>query len=303
MYRSTLVIFVLFATTAFLVPDSAEAQDGWRNVIPRGRLIKRLREDFNDGRPFIRNPFADPTPSPALRPPNAQPPRQPNLQPRLQPRRAGAAPSRANASPRPTPKPNTGSGAVGSGVRSFGDTPASKAKPTIKLRSTASGSGSGSRSGSGTRPPAITQGRGFGMSVATLEDSIIVNSVTPGGNAAAAGLQRGDVISKIGGAPLLSTDELDAITKSMDGGDRVEFEFSRRGKESKAFVQFGEQKPVELPDPQDLPTASSPANLSPTSPRRGEGLQSILEVPSSSRTNNGDLNLELPPLGLEPPRN
>ena len=148
------------------------------------------------------------------------------------------------------------------------------------------------------------------MTISKVQDSIVIAEVIPGGNAAEAGLQRGDAILQVGGAKLLSIEEMDAIAKSMSGGDRVEFEFSRRGRKSKEFVQFGQ--PAPLPPPGDAP-AIDPAKTSASSnsqrrsihdnqPAATSGLQSVFDSPSTAPvTGSGKIELELPPLQLDPP--
>jgi putative serine protease PepD len=65
-------------------------------------------------------------------------------------------------------------------------------------------------------------------------DGLFVTSVSPGGPAAGAGLQIGDIIRTIAGSPAVSTDQLMAITLSKRAGDRVEIGYERNGSRATA---------------------------------------------------------------------
>lgn len=316
MNRKTFLIFAIVVSSSLsLQTESTQAQDGWRNVLPRGRLIKRLRDDLNGGKPFVRNPFSEPAPSQPTRAPSKAPTKAPSNKPRTpvtSPSRATGSASRIPSPAKQPPKPTiklksgtVGSGVQGSGVRSLNDglnVNGSSATASVPKEAT------------------VHNSKDFGMTVAKLKDSILISNVVAGGNAAEAGLQRGDVILGVGGAKLISIGEFDAIAESMRGGDRVEFEIARRGKKTKEFVQFGKPAPIK---PTDVAPAANPAGAQgsssrglnsqrraigdyksndPIEPLGGEGMQSILDSsPAAGSNRSGQIELELPPLDLEPP--
>ena len=79
----------------------------------------------------------------------------------------------------------------------------------------------------GIQAQALTGGQGEGLWVA---------EVTPGGPAASAGLQTGDVIKSIEGSAAVSTDQLMALTLTKRAGDRVEIAYERNGRQSKTTI-------------------------------------------------------------------
>jgi putative serine protease PepD len=66
-----------------------------------------------------------------------------------------------------------------------------------------------------------------------------VRSVTPGGPAAAAGIQRGDVITKIDGADATNGLQLENLTLTKKPGDTVAITYWRGGKETEATITLG----------------------------------------------------------------
>jgi putative serine protease PepD len=67
-------------------------------------------------------------------------------------------------------------------------------------------------------------------------EGLRVAAVTPGGPAANAGLQAGDIITSIDGSPAVSTDQLMALTLTKRAGDRVELSYKRNGTEASATL-------------------------------------------------------------------
>jgi len=284
MDRKLLSLLMLAAGLGLVFPDETNAQDGWRRFVPQGRLIQRLRDDLNDGRPLVNNPFADSTPA------------------------AASKRTAANTRPTPTtarkPTPATGSNSkvpglsaktnpsknneIGSGVHSQNSNRQVSAK---------------SASGSAKKGPTTNNAKGFGMTIVEHNEQFFVGQVVPGGNAAKAGIRKNDVITAIGGAKMLTLDELDAIAKAMSGGDQVEFTMGRSGKKEKMLVQFG-----DLPAVDESKLTSAPARNpaggsgSGTTSRSGSGLQSVLDLPSQSAPPARNLKIQslqdfdLPPL-------
>ena len=160
--------------------------------------------------------------------------------------------------------------------------------------------------------------KGFGMWVQESRKRFYISQIDPRGNASAAGLQRGDLIVNVGGAPLKVIEEYASIAKAMRGGDRVEFEISRRGsKPKKVALQFGKAPPVKQPpvDTRDekIRTPVPAAPVVRTRPRyepdSTSGLRSVYEgsgTPSSvfeptpaARIDNQSLEIDLPSLELD----
>jgi serine protease Do len=96
--------------------------------------------------------------------------------------------------------------------------------------------------------PAIT--RGLGLSV---EGGILVSDVTPGGPAAQAGLQRGDVITSIDGKAVTDVGHFRNLVAGTAPGTRVQLTILRNGRQQAAEVAIG-----EAPEPA-RPVAAAPA--------------------------------------------
>ncbi|MGO4533857.1 S1C family serine protease [Leifsonia sp. 2MCAF36] len=87
----------------------------------------------------------------------------------------------------------------------------------------------------------------FGISVAPIQPGVsgneqsglYVQSVTPGGPAAAAGIQAGDIITKVDGKPVASIDDLTVIQLTHKPGDQVEVTYERDGKKQTTRVTLG----------------------------------------------------------------
>ena len=74
---------------------------------------------------------------------------------------------------------------------------------------------------------------------AGVPEGLYVQTVTPGGPAAKAGLRTGDVITKINGQPATSTVQLQELTLTMKPGATVQLEYSRGGQSATATVTLG----------------------------------------------------------------
>ena len=74
-----------------------------------------------------------------------------------------------------------------------------------------------------------------------VAEGLLVTGVDPGGPSAAAGLQAGDIITKVNGQSVVSTDELVSLTLSQKPGDKVKVEYVRDGKSHTTTVTLGTQ--------------------------------------------------------------
>jgi putative serine protease PepD len=76
---------------------------------------------------------------------------------------------------------------------------------------------------------------------AGLPEGLFVQSVTPGGPAATAGLRADDVITKINGEPATSNIQLQELTLTKKPGDTVSIEYSQNGQSATATVTLTAQ--------------------------------------------------------------
>ena len=93
--------------------------------------------------------------------------------------------------------------------------------------------------------------RGLGLSV---EGGILVSDVTPGGPAAQAGLQRGDVITGVNGQPVTDVGHFRNLVAGTVPGTRVQLTILRNGRQQAAEVVIG-----EAPEPARPVAARRPA--------------------------------------------
>ena len=84
----------------------------------------------------------------------------------------------------------------------------------------------------------------FGLRVAPVESAnggLYVVATSPAGPAAAAGIQSGDVITKLDGENATSADQLQALTLTRRPGEQVKVTYTRAGAEHTASVTLGSQ--------------------------------------------------------------
>jgi putative serine protease PepD len=67
----------------------------------------------------------------------------------------------------------------------------------------------------------------------------LVVAVTPGGPAAQAGLQVGDVITKLDGRPATSAEQLLALTLTHKPGDTITITYERQGQSNTTRLTLG----------------------------------------------------------------
>jgi putative serine protease PepD len=76
---------------------------------------------------------------------------------------------------------------------------------------------------------------------AGVPEGLFVQAVVPGGPAAAAGLQAGDVITSVNGQPATSNIQLEELTLTKKPGDTVDLEYTRDGHSAKVTVRLAAQ--------------------------------------------------------------
>jgi putative serine protease PepD len=76
---------------------------------------------------------------------------------------------------------------------------------------------------------------------AGLPEGLYVQTVTPGGPAALAGLRAEDVITKIDGEPATSNIQLQELTLTKKPGDTVTIDYTRNGQSATTTVTLAAQ--------------------------------------------------------------
>lgn len=268
-----LIALIAMGTVSENSVQEACGQDGpFSRLIPRGRLIQRARDDLNNGKPFIPNPFArstEPTKAPTPKQPTAKKPvaKTPTL-------RSPVAKTPTKAVKKPVPDVRTKELSTSVKLADSG-TEGQFDRPPINLRSK-SPLGPPRRAGEASLnlaetadvtnnsnvniampagfeepdPMKMKATVGFGMIIEKVgADNFVVTRVKPAGNAENAGVKRGDRILSVGGVEVDSLRLYDEITREMEGGDQLEFVLTRNikgePKEEKMLVQFGEMPDYE----------------------------------------------------------
>jgi putative serine protease PepD len=85
----------------------------------------------------------------------------------------------------------------------------------------------------------VSIGNVTGGSTSLIEEGAEVGAVTPGSAAAKAGLQQGDIITKVDDFQITGADSLIATVRSYRPGDQVTVTWERNGKEMSASVALG----------------------------------------------------------------
>jgi S1-C subfamily serine protease len=82
----------------------------------------------------------------------------------------------------------------------------------------------------------------FGLS---RSSGILIAEVTPGGPAAKAGIQQGDIIYEVDGEAMVESSDLLVAIRDMEPGDEVEVKLDRNGQEMTITVTL-EERPANL---------------------------------------------------------
>ena len=195
-----LTLMASFCLTGAVGLSETRADSPFERLIPRGKLLKKLKGEFTGEDTTIKLPDprrgiqtrSNPTPATGYAPQITQ----------------QQAPIQTHSPTRTRPLPPLAAG--------------SRQETGAIVNATAS------------RKP------GFGMMVQKSKDNkLVVSGVQRGGNASRAGLRPGDQLLSFGGGKLTDMGELKQIAKSLGQGDQVEIEFSRKGKKQKSLLQFG----------------------------------------------------------------
>jgi putative serine protease PepD len=92
-------------------------------------------------------------------------------------------------------------------------------------------------------PPAVGVATPEPRAAGAAPTGLYVTAVVPGGPAAQAGLQAGDTITEIEGAPATSTDQLQRLTLTSRPGQAVAIAFTRQGSVHRTSVTLGSRGP------------------------------------------------------------
>ena len=252
----------LIAITCFsaVCPITANAENPLDKLIPRGTLLKKLKEEFVGASDKVKMPAPRRTPTPAP------------IQTRPDDRRRQEIAQQGH--PRHTPQ------------RQTGQQRQSRQQPTLATRPLPPLSNSTLAPTRDGRPverrmtqrSEISSSVGFGAVVQMAKNNqMVVTRLHPQGNAIKAGLKPGDIVKAVGNAKLTSVEEYEQITKGLKPGDQMEFEFLRRGRAQKALVPFGLAAEAEAVLTQNTPAARPPAEAYVDSTVDLDGVPSVLD--------------------------
>ncbi len=220
MKQQPILIAIALTTTIFcgsVLCNCVTADTPDDRLFGNGRFLRRLRDDV------VGKSKSDPKKKDeAKKPAKADP-------------RSGAANSN-DASP--TPAKRTAKRAPTPAVRPPATNPSQSKMPAA--RSPYAPRSAAVPAKVDTRKDSKQTSVGFGMQIESKNDQLIVTKTDSKGNAAEAGVRKGDVVVMVGGVEIGSIEELEEITKILGNGDQLEFEIARRGKKEKVLIQFGE---------------------------------------------------------------
>jgi serine protease Do len=100
--------------------------------------------------------------------------------------------------------------------------------------------------GTQTITPEIAQAYGF-----PVEQGVVVNEVIEDSPAAQAGLQRGDIIVKIGDRDISSSEGVFSAIRSNRAGDTIDIEFYRHGSKQTTQATLGSDEVMRQTAPQE----------------------------------------------------
>ena len=138
---------------------------------------------------------------------------------------------------------------------------------------------------SSLKKPTRSGSKDFGFNVQENDEGqLIVSRIDARGNAAEAGLARGDRIIEVGGIEANSAKELEEISKIMHSGDQMEFKIKRNGREKTLMITYGA---APEPDEENVDESLSKTrryDFSPPNQNARRGEKSILDSPAPGRS-------------------
>ena len=216
MKSSPIKLLVTFAFSAIAFQSlCVQLTDAQEKMFGNGRFLKRV---FGD----ILPQSSPPKPSPSLK---AIP--KPGQQPTLAKRPSQAArPTSANQTARPR----------STAPRSI--QPARSADNLATTNRLPKSTGADSQAKIPTRSSAKAT-LGFGMMVRARAEQLYVDQLDPKGNAATAGVRRGDQLISGGGVDFESVADFNGIAEVLEDGDQLEFAVKRKGTKKEMLIAFG----------------------------------------------------------------
>ena len=113
---------------------------------------------------------------------------------------------------------------------------------------------------------------------------LIVSKIDARGNAAEAGLVRGDRVIEVGGIEANSVEEFEGISKIMQNGDQMEFKIKRNGREKTVMITYGEAPDADEDDLDNAVSKSRRFDFSPPDLNQERRGSSILDTPAPGRS-------------------
>ena len=263
-----LILVAVISTTVLYGSVAAEYQDD--RLFGNGRFLRRLR---NDAAKTKAKPKADAKSSKkAKADPRAKSPTPAGKRP------TGRVPTpavRSNKTPTPAVRPNTPARPTSGRYK----------VPITRPPATRSPAVSNSKNKKTTKP-SVAKRSGFGMQLDIKSDQVTVTKVDSRGNAAEAGVKKGDVVLEAGGAEIGSLEEFNEIAKILGQGDQLEFKVVRRGKKQDILIQFG-----ETPEVEEVAKTSEPKKENDYRfvPKRDDNSQTAWQSLSKSSKQNANL--------------
>ena len=226
MRRMTLagLLFCCWAGTADLGWAQSPLQDFQKKVddaLPKGRLLRKLRDDLRGSKERDEKEKEKEAENRAKEERRANERDNRRNPPGLQPTPA-QRPPQANFSD--TGFSNTDATGAGFAPRDFGE------------RESLAEKSNSARTSRDRRDAPV----GFGLTLDTRGEQLIVSEVDRSGNAFQAGLRPGDVLEQVGGVPIRGLAEFDEVAGVLKPGDQIEMVYARKGKSARATVGFGQ---------------------------------------------------------------
>ncbi len=138
-----------------------------------------------------------------------------------------------------------------------------------------------------------------GRAAASADDGVIVSDIVPGSPAAAAHLQKGDVIHKFDGHEVRTFPELRSLVAQTELNKKIELEISRAGKMVNVSTELREQPPNfqsarVAPNQPGQPPSTRPQPLPPNQPNDQESDNPLASIRVDELTPELSRQLDLP---------
>ena len=215
MKSSSLKFLIAFACTSIALQSiSMQSTEAQEKMFGNGRFLKRVFGDLIPQSKPDPRPNLSATPKPGQQPTLAKRPSQ------------SATPTLANQQTRPrTATPRTAQPA-----RSVDNRSTTNRLPKSRVADAE------------TKMPTRSSAKatlGFGMMVRMRGEKLYVDQLNPKGNAATAGVRRGDLLISGGGVDFESLADFNGIAEVLEDGDQLEFKVKRGSGEKEMLIAYG----------------------------------------------------------------